>query len=121
MTAARGTMGYIAPEVFSRNFGMCQTNQIFISLDKGEELGFQINEEGDAKIVKKLTIAGLWCIQWCPIDQPSMKVVVQMLEGDEGTLTVPPSPFSSTNPMPTRRTMGDTTFTSELDVIVEYE
>ena len=114
MTAARGTVGYIAPEVFSRNFGKVSykwdvysfgmlllemiggrkntttqnTGQpyfpewIYNHLDQGEELGIQIEEDGDTKIVRKLTIVGLWCLQWYPVDRPSMKVVVQMLEGD---------------------------------------
>ncbi|CAL5344126.1 unnamed protein product [Camellia sinensis] len=50
-----------------------------------------------------------------------MKVVVQMLEGDGDTLTVPHSPFASTNPMPTRGTPGGRTFESELEVISESD
>ncbi|XP_057508088.1 rust resistance kinase Lr10-like [Actinidia eriantha] len=153
MTAARGTVGYIAPEVFSRNFGKVSyksdvysfgmlllemvggrknaaaqdTSQayfpewIYNRLDQGVELGIQIKEDGDLKIVRKLTIIGLWCIQWYPMDRPSMNVVVEMMEGDGGTLTVPPSPFGSTNPEATRGTMGGRSFTSELDVISEFE
>ncbi|KAL7214132.1 hypothetical protein ACSBR1_026532 [Camellia fascicularis] len=153
MTTARGTVGYIAPKVFSRNFGnvsyksdvysfgmllldmvggrqntVAQNTSecyfpewIYKRLDQGEDLGIQIEEEGDVKIIRKLTIVGLWCIQWYPVDRPSMKVVVQMLEGDGDTLTVPHSPFASTNPMPTRVTTGGKTFNSELEVISESE
>ncbi|THG15446.1 hypothetical protein TEA_028430 [Camellia sinensis var. sinensis] len=153
MTTARGTVGYIAPEVFSRNFGnvsyksdvysfgmllldmvggrqntVAQNTSecyfpewIYKRLDQGEDLGIQIEVDGDAKIIRKLTIVGLWCIQWYPVDRPSMKVVVQMLEGDGDTLTVPHSPFASTNPMPTRGTTGGRTFNSELEVISESE
>ncbi|CAI0412870.1 unnamed protein product [Linum tenue] len=131
MTAARGTMGYIAPEVFSRNFGNVsyksdvysfgmlllemvggrKNNEeadvngglrqvyfpewVYEHLDKGEEFRIRIKEEGDAKIVRKLTIAGLWCIQWYPADRPSMTAVLQMLEGDGEGLSMPPNPFSS--------------------------
>ncbi|RVW94561.1 Rust resistance kinase Lr10 [Vitis vinifera] len=85
---ARGTMGYIAPEVLSRNFGNASYKSDVYSfgmlllemLDQGEDVHIRIEEEGDIKIAKKLTIVGLWCIQWYPIDRPSMKVVVQMLE-----------------------------------------
>ena len=114
MTAARGTMGYIAPEMLSRNFGnvsyksdvfsygmlllemvggrkniditvdnTCQVyfpEWIYNHLDQGEELQIRIDEDGDTQIVKKLTIVGLWCIQWFSADRPSMKLVVQMLE-----------------------------------------
>ncbi|KAG5229598.1 glycerophosphodiester phosphodiesterase protein kinase domain-containing GDPDL [Salix suchowensis] len=129
MTTARGTLGYIAPEVFSRNFGNVSyksdvysfgmvllemvggrktvddnsenSNQInfpewvYNSLENGEELRIRIEKEGDAQISKKLTIVGLWCIQWHPVDRPSMNAVVQMLEGAGDTLTMPPNPFNS--------------------------
>ncbi|CAL5344123.1 unnamed protein product [Camellia sinensis] len=153
MTTARGTVGYIAPEVFSRNFGNVSYKSdvysfgmllldmvggrqntvtqntsecyfpewIYKRLDQGEDLGIQIEEDGDAKIIRKLTIVGLWCIQWYPVDRPSMKVVVQMLEGDADTLIVPHSPFASTNPMPMTGTTGGRTFNSELEVISESE
>ncbi|RWR86883.1 rust resistance kinase Lr10-like protein [Cinnamomum micranthum f. kanehirae] len=131
MTAAKGTMGYIAPEVFSRNFGNVShksdvysfgmmllemvggrknisttvenTSQVYFPewiynrLEQGEELGLRIIEEQDAALSKKLTIVGLWCIQWYPMDRPSMKSVVQMLEGSIENLTIPPNPFGSTS------------------------
>ncbi|GMP80888.1 hypothetical protein CsSME_00035819 [Camellia sinensis var. sinensis] len=99
MTTARGTIGYIAPEVFSRNFGNVSyksdiysfgmllfemnTNQVYFPewiynrLHRGEELGIQLMDDADAKITKKLAIVGLWY-------------------GD--TLIMPANPFSSTNP-----------------------
>ncbi|XP_052884727.1 rust resistance kinase Lr10-like [Gossypium arboreum] len=133
MTAARGTMGYIAPEVLSRNFGnvsyksdvysfgmmllemvggrknidvkvehMSQVyfpEWVYNRLDKGEALGMSIENEEHDKIAKKLTIVGLWSIQWYPVDRPSMKSVVQMLEGEVEHLTVPPNPFASKDEM----------------------
>ncbi|XP_030964947.1 rust resistance kinase Lr10-like [Quercus lobata] len=133
MTAARGTMGYIAPEVLSRNFGTVShksdvfsfgmllleivagrknidttvenTSQVYLpewihnQLDQGEDLGIQLEEERHAKIAKKLAIVGLWCIQWYPVNRPSMKVVVQMLEGEGDDLKIPPNPFESTHSM----------------------
>ncbi|PSR82861.1 Rust resistance kinase [Actinidia chinensis var. chinensis] len=155
MTAARGTVGYIAPEVFSRNFGNVShksdvysfgmllleivggrkntdvTDQnsneayfpewIYNRLNHGEENGIEIEEDDDAKIVKKLTIVGLWCIQWYPGGRPSMKVVVQMLEGDGSTLAMPPSPFSNTNASTSRGNIGGSSFSSNLEVISESE
>ena len=70
---------------------MENTSQIYFpewihnQLDRGEDPRIQLEEERHAKIAKKLAIVGLWCIQWYPINRPSMKVVVQMLEG-EGTI-----------------------------------
>ncbi|CAN0923117.1 Rust resistance kinase Lr10 [Linum grandiflorum] len=135
MTTARGTIGYIAPEVFSRNFGNVsykadvysfgmlllemvggRKNVDFTEVDgdreiyfpewiynlfdeSGEDVRVDVEEEEgdgeDGKIVKKLAVVGLWCIQWNPVDRPMMKLVVQMLEGDGGNLTAPPNPVSS--------------------------
>ncbi|KAK8301203.1 hypothetical protein V6Z12_D04G005800 [Gossypium hirsutum] len=139
MTTARGTMGYIAPEVLSRNFGNVSyksdvysfgmlllemvggrknidvtvenTSQVYFPewaydrLDKGGEFGIRIEDDAQTGIAKKLMIVGLWCIQWYPVDRPSMKVVVQMLEGELDVLTMPPNPFASTDPT---KTMGAT-------------
>ncbi|KAH7853629.1 hypothetical protein Vadar_004867 [Vaccinium darrowii] len=70
MTTARGTIGYIAP----KHQPNLLSEWIYNRLDGGEEVGIRIQDEGDAKIAKKLTIVGLWCIQWYPIDRPSMHV-----------------------------------------------
>ncbi|KAH7855187.1 hypothetical protein Vadar_022230 [Vaccinium darrowii] len=155
MTTARGTIGYIAPEVFSRNFGnvsyksdiysfgmlllemvggkenfnvmVNSTDQIYFPewiynrLDGGKEVGIRIQDEEDAKIAKKLAIVGLWCIQWYPVDRPSMHVVIQMLEGDGGTLIKPPNPFASTTPIMVTGQASVRRITSELEVIAEFE
>ncbi|KAG2701832.1 hypothetical protein I3760_06G062100 [Carya illinoinensis] len=131
MTTARGTMGYIAPEVFSRNFGIVSYKAdvysfgmllleivggsknfvdivestsknyfpawIYNLMEQKEDLQVFIEDYEEAQIVKKLAIVGLWCIQWHPLDRPSMKVVIQMLEGVEDKLTMPPNPFPSTS------------------------
>ncbi|XP_019195142.1 PREDICTED: rust resistance kinase Lr10-like [Ipomoea nil] len=131
MTAARGTMGYIAPEVVSRNFGKVShksdvysfgmlllemvrgtknfnakegtdTSQqegsfpewVYNHLNRGGELQIRIEEDDDEAIAKKLAIIALWCIQWQPVDRPSMKVVVQMLEREGDDLVLPSSPFA---------------------------
>ncbi|KAM5585008.1 rust resistance kinase Lr10-like [Rosa sericea] len=131
MTAARGTMGYIAPEVFSRNFGKVSykadvysfgtlllemvggrknfkvmedsTSQVYFPewiynlLEQGNDLRIHIGDEGNVEIARKLAVVGLWCIQWHPIDRPSMKTVVHMLEREGDNLTMPPNPFASTS------------------------
>ncbi|KAJ7959313.1 Receptor-like kinase [Quillaja saponaria] len=147
MTAARGTIGYIAPEVFSRNFGQVSykadvysfgmlllemiggrknidvtvenVNHVYYPewiynlLEEREDLRIQTEDEGDPQIATKLAIVGLWCIQWHPVDRPSMKIVVQMLEGEQDKLTIPPNPFSPTSPtqknacLPARHTIQD--------------
>nr|XP_023916360.1 rust resistance kinase Lr10-like [Quercus suber] len=155
MTTARGTMGYIAPEVFSRNFGSVSyksdvysfgilllemvggrknvdiaienTSQIYFPewiynlLEQKEDLRVYVEDNGDAKIAKKLAIVGLWCIQWHPVDRPSMKVVVQMLEGEGDKLTMPPNPFASTGPTRINVSMPARRLNQELEVILESE
>ncbi|XVF79214.1 hypothetical protein PTKIN_Ptkin14bG0202600 [Pterospermum kingtungense] len=130
-------MGYIAPEVLSRNFGnvsyksdvysfgmlllemvggrknidvtVANVSQVYFPewvynrLDKGEELGISIENEEHDKIAKKLTIVGLCCIQWYPVDRPSMRAVVEMLEGEAENLTMPPNPFASKDQIKPKR------------------
>ncbi|KAF5193273.1 Pr5-like receptor kinase [Thalictrum thalictroides] len=41
---------------------------------------------------KKMIIVALWCIQTHPTNRPSMTKVVEMLEGSNGELQMPPNP-----------------------------
>ncbi|XP_077239203.1 rust resistance kinase Lr10-like [Tasmannia lanceolata] len=155
MKVARGTMGYIAPEVFSRNFGNVSyksdvysfgmlllemvggrknndatienTSEVYFpewvynKLNQGEGLTLRIEEDGDAEIARKLTIVALWCIQWHPVDRPSMNSVVQMLEGSEEILMMPPNPFVSTCPPDTKVALPEETHGTKLTTIPELE
>ncbi|KEH40379.1 rust resistance kinase Lr10 isoform X1 [Medicago truncatula] len=130
VTAARGALGYIAPEVFSRNFGnvsykadIYSYGMLLLEMVGGRKNIGQLSEENfqvlypewihnllegrdihvniegaeDDRILKKLAIVGLWCIQWNPINRPSITVVLKMLEAlEEENLIVPPNPFNST-------------------------
>ncbi|CAA2965543.1 rust resistance kinase Lr10-like, partial [Olea europaea subsp. europaea] len=153
MTAPRGTTGYIAPEVFSRNFGNVSyksdvysfgmlllemvgglkkkndvggqdKSQVYLpewiynKLEHEEEIAIQIEKESDNKIVRKLTISGLRCIQWYPVERPSMKVVIQMLESEE-IPSMPRNPFTSTNGTQNAATSRGRIFSSELEIISE--
>ena len=75
-------------------------------------------EEKDIKIAKKLTIVGLWCIQWYPIDRPSIKVMSQMLEGGDN-LTMPPNTFASIDSIRTNIKRRKRSLQQELAVILE--
>ncbi|XP_021824014.1 LEAF RUST 10 DISEASE-RESISTANCE LOCUS RECEPTOR-LIKE PROTEIN KINASE-like 2.5 [Prunus avium] len=131
LTAARGTMGYIAPELFYKNiggisykadvysFGMLlmemagrrknlnagieqssQFSQIYfptwvsdqLKAGKDIEIGADATDE-EKKIIKKMMMVALWCIQMKPIERPSMNKVVEMLEGEIESLQMPPRPF----------------------------
>ncbi|KAI9074586.1 hypothetical protein K1719_043427 [Acacia pycnantha] len=156
MTNARGTLGYIAPEVFSRNFGnvshkadvysfgmllleliggrrithdtkenaphIYYPEWIYNILEEREDVRINIEEEGDAKIVKKLGIVGLWCIQWHPVDRPSMQAVVKMLEGEGDKLPIPPNPFNSEGTSTRKRANTPTrSLVQGLEIIQEVE
>nr|XP_011464095.1 PREDICTED: probable receptor-like protein kinase At1g67000 isoform X2 [Fragaria vesca subsp. vesca] len=133
MLGLRGTYGYIAPEVFCRNFGgvshksdvysygmmlsvmvggkkkisveVEDTSEIYFPhwiykrLELDQELGVQnIMNEGDKVIARKLIIVSLWCIQTNPSNRPSMKQVIEMLEGSVESLQIPPKPYLSSPP-----------------------
>jgi serine/threonine protein kinase len=155
MTTVRGTIGYIAPEVFSRNFGNVSskadvysfgillleivggrknvdntgesTSQVYFPewiynlLEQKEDMRIFIDDDGDAKIAKKLAVVGLWCIQWHPMNRPSMKDVVQMLEGEEDKLIMPPNPFASVGPVQINANIPIKRLNHELEVIQEGE
>ncbi|XP_028774224.1 rust resistance kinase Lr10-like [Neltuma alba] len=153
MTAARGTLGYIAPEVYSRNFGNVSyksdvysygmlllemvggrknvdTNQDTFqvlypewihNLIEGGDINIYLEEDDDIRIAKKLAIVGLWCIQWHPINRPSMKMVIQMLEGEVDKLKVPPTPFDTATSIITRTIIPARHLKSELEAIHELE
>ncbi|XP_040371442.1 LEAF RUST 10 DISEASE-RESISTANCE LOCUS RECEPTOR-LIKE PROTEIN KINASE-like 2.4 isoform X2 [Rosa chinensis] len=127
MMGMRGTAGYIAPEVFSRNFGgvshksdvysygmlvlemvgarknvdsgVSHTSEMFphyiykdLELENDGSILGDLSEE-ENKIVRKMILMSLWCIQTSPSDRPSMSKVVEMLEGPLHSLPIPPKPY----------------------------
>ncbi|KAG8382864.1 hypothetical protein BUALT_Bualt05G0123600 [Buddleja alternifolia] len=145
MSGARGTVGYIAPEVFCRNFGevshksdvysygmmvleiVGERTKVDLGLDESrseayfpywvyKHLELDADEEDRDGVVeedekRKLTIVGLWCIQTDPNDRPSMRRVVEMLEGKLESLQIPPKPYLSS---PTRLTTDVSTYESSI-------
>ncbi|XP_017183103.2 rust resistance kinase Lr10-like isoform X2 [Malus domestica] len=139
LTAARGTMGYIAPELFYKNiggvsykadvysFGMLlmemasrrknwkatveHSSQIFFPLwvyDQyivGNDLEMDNVTEEEKKVIRKMVITALWCIQMKPSDRPSMSKVIEMLGGNVECLQMPLRPSLCPQEMPA--TMGD--------------
>ncbi|XP_020414038.1 LEAF RUST 10 DISEASE-RESISTANCE LOCUS RECEPTOR-LIKE PROTEIN KINASE-like 2.2 isoform X2 [Prunus persica] len=127
LTAARGTMGYIAPELFYKNIGgvsykadvysfgmllmeMASRRKNFNSMverssqtyfpswaydqyNKGNDLEMGDFNEEENKIIKKMVITALWCIQMKPSDRPNMNKVIEMLGGDVECLKMPIRPF----------------------------
>jgi hypothetical protein len=91
------------------------------SLLEGGDIQIPIDEEGDFRIAKKLAIVGLWCIQWQPMHRPSMKTVMQMLQGDGDKLKVPSNPFGPTTSAITTTNIVAERINLELEVIEEID
>ena len=74
-----------------------------------EENDIEIEDatEEEKKIVKKMIIVALWCIQMKPSDCPSMNKVVEMLEGEVECLQMPSKPFLSSSPARPIEEVGD--------------
>ncbi|PON39366.1 Mitogen-activated protein kinase kinase kinase [Parasponia andersonii] len=128
LTAARGTIGYIAPELFYKNigrvsykadvysFGMLlmemanRRKNVNANTENSSHIYFplwiykQVNEgkdieideyvtEEESKIIKKMAMVALWCIQLKPCDRPTMSQVIEMLESKFECLQMPPKPY----------------------------
>ena len=70
-----------------------------VSNEKAIEIGDGSSQE-EKKIVKKMIIVGLWCIQMKPVNRPAMNEVVEMLGGDVESLQLPPNPVLNLNEKP---------------------
>lgn len=127
LTAARGTMGYMAPELFYKNIGgvslkadvysygmllmemasrrknsnpiVNESSQVYYPLwvydqiSAGNQIEIEDANEEEKKLLKKMFIVALWCIQMKPIERPPMNKVIEMLEGEVDVLMLPPRPF----------------------------
>ncbi|KAK9919366.1 hypothetical protein M0R45_027961 [Rubus argutus] len=74
---------------------------IYDQLEKGLSIEIEEACENDEKIAKKMIMVALWCIQLMPVDRPSMTKVLEMLEGEDEVLQMPPKPFFCPQQMPT--------------------
>ncbi|KAK2633129.1 hypothetical protein EUGRSUZ_L00524 [Eucalyptus grandis] len=125
LTAARGTLGYMAPELFYKDIGgvsykadvysfgmllmeMASRRKNAKNVERSGQIYFplwvydQLNKESevemekverDKEITRKMVIVALWCIHLIPDDRPSMRRVLNMLEGDIDKLRPPPKPL----------------------------
>ncbi|CAD6239515.1 unnamed protein product [Miscanthus lutarioriparius] len=124
MGDARGTIGFIAPEVFYRGFGVVSTKSDVYSYgmmilqmvsgrgntENSSETYFtdwiydcmlkdlqshEVTSELE-ETAKQIALVGLWCIQMAPGSRrPSMNTVTEMLEKNINELKMPPKPFLS--------------------------
>ncbi|XXG83058.1 hypothetical protein AAC387_Pa10g0911 [Persea americana] len=66
---------------------------IYDQLKNGGEMEMLCAKNEEKGIAKKLIMTALWCIQLKPIDRPSMRRVVEMLEGSAEHLQMPSKPL----------------------------
>ena len=59
---------------------------------QGESINFEDATKDEYKLIRKMVIVALWCIQMKPIDRPSMSKALEMLEGEVESLDMPPKP-----------------------------
>ncbi|CAA0830872.1 receptor serine/threonine kinase- putative [Striga hermonthica] len=126
LTGARGTVGYMAPEMFYKNVGavsykadvysfgmlllelagrrknmnpvvddlsqMYFPSWVYEQIHAGKEIEIRDATDEEKKLVRRIIVVALWCIQMKPSDRPPMNKVVEMLEGDR-QVGMPPKPF----------------------------
>ncbi|XP_039120138.1 rust resistance kinase Lr10-like [Dioscorea cayenensis subsp. rotundata] len=156
LSVARGTIGYIAPELISRSFGVIShkcdvysfgmlllemaggrrnsdlraenTSQVYYPswiYDKliEDKIEHDVVEMDTVIVIdereKKLCMIGLWCIQIRPSDRPSMRKVIEMLEGDVSSLQMPHKPFFSESTQIPSHVSNLNTDDGELTIISE--
>ncbi|KAM3729812.1 hypothetical protein ACB098_12G038900 [Castanea mollissima] len=62
---------------------------VYGQYSEGNDIEIEDATEEEKKIVKKMIIVALWCIQMKPSDRPSMNKVVEMLGGEVECLQMP--------------------------------
>ncbi|KAL1118501.1 hypothetical protein V6Z11_D01G039400 [Gossypium hirsutum] len=111
LTAARGTIGYIAPELIYKNlggisykadvysFGMLlmdmvgRRKNVNAFADHTKDIEFSDVSDDEKVMVRKMIITAFWCIQLLPTNRPSMGEVLKLLETDVELFEMPPKPF----------------------------
>uniref|UniRef100_F6H7F6 Uncharacterized protein n=1 Tax=Vitis vinifera TaxID=29760 RepID=F6H7F6_VITVI len=65
---------------------------IYDRYDQEDNIDLGDATEDEKKLVRKMVIVALWCIQMKPIDRPSMSKALEMLEGEVELLEMPLKP-----------------------------
>ncbi|KAI9073270.1 hypothetical protein K1719_044756 [Acacia pycnantha] len=96
---ARGTIGYMAPELFYKNIGrvsykadVYSFGMLLMEMAK-KDIEMEDLSKEDKDLAKKMFIVALWCIPLKPADRHSMGKLIEMLEAnDVESLEMPPKP-----------------------------
>ncbi|KAK3006686.1 hypothetical protein RJ639_016954 [Escallonia herrerae] len=65
---------------------------IYDRIQQGGDMELKNVSEDVGKLARKMTLVALWCIQMKPVNRPSMRKVLDMLEGKVELLQIPPKP-----------------------------
>ncbi|KAK1565570.1 hypothetical protein Q3G72_029817 [Acer saccharum] len=95
----RGTRGYVAPEWFKNVPVTAKTGlgSVMLKEDKNVLVDDDETAMADKARLHKWLMIAIWCIQDDPSKRPTMKMVVQMLEGVLEVPQPPSFPSSSFN------------------------
>ncbi|KAF8042454.1 hypothetical protein BT93_A0932 [Corymbia citriodora subsp. variegata] len=66
---------------------------VYDQVNEGESIDMKEAVEEERKVIKKMIIVAFWCIQLIPDHRPPMNKVLEMLEGDIGSIQMPPKPL----------------------------
>uniref|UniRef100_M1A5Y6 non-specific serine/threonine protein kinase n=1 Tax=Solanum tuberosum TaxID=4113 RepID=M1A5Y6_SOLTU len=93
LLGARGTIGYIAPEIVCKNIGgISHKSDVYsYGMTVLEMVGGRKNV--DVVVDQKMILVSLWCIQTDPSSRPCISMVIEMLQGELESLQMPPKPF----------------------------
>ncbi|KAK3404153.1 hypothetical protein EUGRSUZ_K00502 [Eucalyptus grandis] len=113
LIAARGNLGYMAPELVYKNLGGVSYKADVYSFGKllmematrrkNEDnvtgclshtyFPLWVHDQLNKGLDIPMIIIALWCIQWIPSERSSMRKVLEMLEGDVHDLQISPKPL----------------------------
>ncbi|KAF7133005.1 hypothetical protein RHSIM_Rhsim09G0156900 [Rhododendron simsii] len=66
---------------------------VYDQFAEGKNVQIEETTEEESKMINKMMLVALWCIQMRPSDRPSVNKVVEMLEGNIELPHTPPKPF----------------------------
>ena len=86
---------------------ICFPSWVYDRCHQGDNINLGDATEYENKLVRKMVIVALWCIQMKPIDRPSMSKALEMLEGEVELLEMPPKPTLYSEEMPIENHMSN--------------
>ena len=80
---------------------------VYDKYQQGDNIDLGDTTEDEKKLVRKMVIVALWCIQMKPMNRPSMSKALEMLEGEVELSEMPPKPTLHSEEMSTKDHMSN--------------